>query len=62
MTWIDLGYGLALTIAFGTVLAALLHWRDGRARRAAEARLRRVEPRRRRPISEDLGRHIDRAA
>jgi len=62
MTWIDVGYALALTIVVGTVLTVLLHWREARARRSAEARVRRLEPRLQRRPQKDLGRHIDRAA
>jgi len=61
MTWSDLGYGLALTIVVGSVLAFLLAWRDGRARSAAEMERRRLDARTTHAHSVPT-RHIDRAA
>ncbi len=62
MSWTDLGYGLALTITVGTVLAVLLQWRDARARRAAAARVRQVESPRTRRSARHLPQNLDRAA
>jgi len=61
MNWTDVGYGLALTIIVGTVLAFLPQWREVRTRRAAEAERRRLDERAA-SVRREIGRHIDRAA
>lgn len=62
MNWTDCGYGLALTIIVGTVLAFLPQWRDVGTRRAAEAERRRVDQRAAASMRREIGRRIDRAA
>jgi hypothetical protein len=66
MDWTALGYGVALTVVVGSVLAFLAQWRDVRTERAADTARRRLDERNprvaRRQIGPEIGRHIDRAA